>query len=784
MRPADGSTPPTGQGATALREAIFVVIAAILVFAPLAIGTVHTPTRLAVFAACALAFILTLVERLRAERRIAVTVPTVALAVATIATALQLIPLPASVVAVLSPVTQDLYAQVDAQAAHPLTLDTAATVRELAKLGAYLAFFTAAVTYASSSQRRWRLVFTVAATATLVAVIGLGQAALGVRRVLFFYTPESEWATLVRGTFVSPNHFGALLALGAPCTLAIAMRQPRWRRSAAVATFILNIAAVLSLSRSGIAATFIGQALTFAFDRLQLRRGSDWLRSRTATLGMLGIAIVCAVVVAVTIGKSQLTAVLRQTENLGEEIVSPLSKFHVWERSAALVWDAPWTGIGRGAFELAYPRVADVGGILRYQWMEDGYLQTVVDFGVPVALLLFLLAGWALVLAVRRVRDDPMAIGVLASIIALAIHEVADFAVELPGVALPALALLATLFGRRSTEAEQGRRRVTVRLAYLAVPVLLLAPAAFEPRMPTAAAEAAALSVAVNDRSVTTDKLIARGEAVRRRHPADYFTCLVVAGRLVREHHPDSLRWLNDAMTLDPTHPLPHLMAAEFLAAAHRKAQALVEFRLATAGAADPRREVWPYVVARYPTLDDLLAATPDENRYLGTLGKWLISTGRPADAEIVYQRFLERDPRNARALTILAELAISRKDARAAAERSDALAEIEHDPAAQRLQIRTRVVAGDLDAAARQLDAMGDRGEGAFAVELELGQALANTGRTDAARTRLDRLLAWRLDPQARVRLHEIRADIEHKAGNEHQYRWELEQRDRILRP
>ena len=75
---------------------------------------------------------------------------------------------------------------------------------------------------------------------------------------------------------------------------------------------------------------------------------------------------------------------LRQTENLGEEIVSPLSKFHVWERSAALVWDAPWTGIGRGAFELAYPRVADVGGILRYQWMEDGYLQTVVDFGVPV----------------------------------------------------------------------------------------------------------------------------------------------------------------------------------------------------------------------------------------------------------------------------------------------------------------------------------------------------------------------------------------------------------------
>jgi len=783
MAAAGDSSPPASRAGRTLKELVFWLLAAMIVFAPLAIGTVHTETRLIVFVGCAAAFLLTLAERLRAGRRIAITVPAVALAAAAAATALQLVPLPASVVAALSPAGQELFRLVD-DGAHPLTLDTAATGRELAKICAYLAFFMAAVTYASSSRGRLRLVWVVAGTATLVAVIGLLQAGLGATRILFFYTPQQEWGTLVRGTFVNPNHFGALLCLGAPCTLALAIRQPRRRTWAALATFVINVAVVLSLARASIAACLVGQALTFAFDRLQLRRGSEWLRSRAVTVGMLTVAIVCALGLAWVTGRSQLSAVARQTAHLGDEIANPMSKFHVWERSEALIWDYPWTGIGRGTFELGFTRYSDVGGVFRYQYMENGYLQALADFGVPAALLLYILAGWGLILAVRRLRDDPMAIGVLAAILALAIHETVDFAVELPGVALPALALLATLFGRRSTEAEQGRRRVVVRYAHLALPLVLLRPAGLELTLPSAGAQAAELQEAVADPSMTTDALIARGEVVRRKHPADYLTCLVVAQRLVRELRPESLRWLNAAMYLNPTHPLPHLMAAEMFASTRHKAQALIEYRLATAGSADPRREVWPYVVARYPKGEDLLAATPDEPRYIATLGKWFIATGRRADAELAYERVLERDPQNTRALAILGRMAIERKDAQAASARADALGAAEPGPDAARLRVRALVVAGDLDGAARAVDAGGDQTSDGLLVELELDQGLAAAGRTDAARARLDRILGWRLDAQSRARLHEVRADIEHRAGNEHLYRWEMEQRDRILHP
>lgn len=773
---------PPRRSTRALRRILGGGLAVLIAAAPLAIGTVHPVSRLLVFSGCSLLLFLTLIERIWAGRPLTVTVPTVAFAVAVLSTALQLIPLPMSIVGRLSPAAHEIFGLLDTPTAHALTLEPAATLRELAKLAAYGAFFVAAVAYASRSARRRQLVFMVSGTATAAALIGLIQAVVGARRILFLYAPEAEWATLVRGTFVNPNHFGALLCLGAPCTLALAMREPRWRWAATLATFVINVAAMLTLQRASIAAVLIGQALTFSFDRTQLKRGGDWLRSRPATWGMLGIAIAAAVAVAAVTGRSQLTAVVDQTARIGEEIQSPLSKFHVWARSVDLIWSYPWTGIGRGSFEQAFTHVTDVGGVLRYQSIENMYLQVVVDLGVPIALLLFLLAGWSLILAARRLRDDPLALGALGAVLALAVHDAVDFSVELPGVALPALALLATLFGQRSIRDEDGRRRVRVRAAYLVVPFIVVAPVVLEQWAPSATDDATALGFSVRDASVSTAELIARGDDARKRHPADYFVRLVVAERLVRELHPASLSWLNEAMYLNPTHPLPHVMAAETLAATRHKTQALLEYRLA-AGASDARRTVWPFVMARYPYVEDLLAATPDEVTALSLLAEWL--AGRRSDwLDIVYRRMVVLEPTNRRALTALARLALARRDVRSATERVGTLLSVDRSTSALLLAARAQILAGELGAAAELLDSLSERSEEAFAVELELVSGAARAGRAEQSRARLDALEHWSLNRRARAQLHEARAELEHQAGNEHQYRWELEQRDRLIAP
>src|SRR5262249_46749211 len=139
--------------------------------------------------------------------------------------------------------------------------------------------------------------------------------------------------------------------------------------------------------------------------------------------------------------------------------------------------------------------------------------------------------------------------------------------------------------------------------------------------------------------------------AAQARHPADYFLDALVAERLARDDHPDTIRWLNAAIYLNPRYSDAHLIAARLLARAGRKSQALFEYRNAAATARDARA-VWEYAVTTYPALDDLVATCPEEAPLLALLAKWLDAKGRGGDAETVYLRVLTIDPRHVRAAT------------------------------------------------------------------------------------------------------------------------------------
>src|SRR5688572_25186678 len=92
-----------------LSAAIGAGVLALPAFAALAIGTVDEETRTAVFLGAAALLALVLVDRLAGKKRVPITIPTVALAVACAATAAQLVPLPPAVVALLSPSAHELH---------------------------------------------------------------------------------------------------------------------------------------------------------------------------------------------------------------------------------------------------------------------------------------------------------------------------------------------------------------------------------------------------------------------------------------------------------------------------------------------------------------------------------------------------------------------------------------------------------------------------------------------------------------------------------------------------
>ncbi|HCF58923.1 MAG TPA: polymerase, partial [Myxococcales bacterium] len=140
-----------------------IAVAALVVFCPLAIATVHpwaTGVAAALaFAACALAA----TAAMRSGEPFLVPAPGLALGAATLFIAFQLLPLPPAVVGLLAPSTRELFEFVLGPlglypAWRPLSLDPPATARELVKALTYLCAFFAAAQVARSSRARKRMV--------------------------------------------------------------------------------------------------------------------------------------------------------------------------------------------------------------------------------------------------------------------------------------------------------------------------------------------------------------------------------------------------------------------------------------------------------------------------------------------------------------------------------------------------------------------------------------------------------------------------------------------------
>jgi tetratricopeptide (TPR) repeat protein len=769
-----------GRGRSRITPLLVWLVLGLAAGATLALGTVHSETRLALFTGCAVVLALALIDRARRGRSIAVPVAAQGLAVAVLATLVQLVPLPAPVLAQIAPATDDLLQTVLGAdyGVHPLSLDPPSTLAELAKLAAYLAFFLVAVMAARRTGARQRIVLGVTALATVVAMLALIELASGTHQLLFFYTPQDDWAGRFRGTFVNPNHFGALMTLGAPGALALALSNRRLRLPGFAALLLINVAAVLSFSRSALVCVPLGQVLLLGLDQW-LRRGPSLSSPRRMAVaafaaGSLGLAIL--------IGVDEIVPRLAQTWSV--ELTSPFaeqySKLHQWPNAVRMLGEHLLTGIGRGAFEPAFLRYSDQSSSVRFAFIENQYLQACVDWGVPVGLALAWCAWRVLVTAWRRLQNDPQGAAAFAGLAALALHECVDFSTELPGLALPALALLATLSADPLRAPDPASLRVRARWWQLTLPLALAALAVLAAGTTSARAAGAALATHVREAKVSLAAVVAEGERQRAEHPAEDFIDAVVAEQLARAGRPEAMRWLNAAIYLNPSNPANHLLAAEVLARAGHKAQALLEYRLAVGVAAD-RRAVWERVVARYPALADLRAATPADVAAQLDLGAWLADPRhRVADADAVYRAALEENPDNLELARRLVGTAVARGDVAEAARGATELLARDQSRESRSVAVRALVAAGRPEAAARSLDAAGGRDRNAYELELAVAEGYLGAGQLDAARSRLDRL-TWTHDPALLAHWHEARGELERRAGNAHQERWEREEAARL---
>gem|GEM_PF-1197589 len=422
------------------------LLTAIVALCPMLAGSVHRPVVLPMLAALSLAFFLMLGgEALRNGRLRGVTYA-LPLALLVVMPLLQIVPIPLHLRRLIDPAGSALLenAPDGTPGSWPLSLDPASTAAEVGTAAAALVAFVAALHYATWRRHHRLLLKAITLAGVAGVTVGIVHRLAGVEKL---YGMFSVSQSVLPGPFINPNHSAEFFELAAFAGLGLALGSEAETRIAwYVAAAIDAAGALTTLSRGSLLALFAGGVsflvLRWRADRRATAEGAPrpgagpLARTLAWSLG----ALACLVSIAVALGAAPVLDELAHTNLTGgtEKIV-------VWRDSLPILLHHP-LGIGRHAFDRVYPVYKTLTQNSRFQFVENGPLQLLLDLGWPGVALLVLAVVW--VLRKIPIRRDYVAAALAAGLVAVLAHNLVDFGLEIMGIRVPFAAVAGVLVGR------------------------------------------------------------------------------------------------------------------------------------------------------------------------------------------------------------------------------------------------------------------------------------------------------------------------------------------------
>lgn len=347
---------------------------------------------------------------------------------------LQLIPLPQTMLATLSPMrAEQLQAlqHIIVGSFAPLSVLPPATLAYLLKIVAYLSVLLVVREISRRSERSWMVVVPLFVIGAFEATVGMFQIA-------------ADWPNgTARGTYVDRDHFAGLLEMILPFAVMYAVAI--WRRTdtrykspavPAVASAVLAALAVLmllgiiySLSRMGFLV-----ALCSLFTIAVLAVGPRTsIRFRWIGVAAIGFSILVAFVL---LPPGQLIA--RFADLASSERVSADTRLHLWRETLSLIQAYPLFGCGLGGYESAFRKFQITLPAMSVDFAHNDYLQFLAELGIIGFVILSTLLAVVFYQALRAsVEQEPingrcLAIACVGSMIAILLHSVADFNMQIP----------------------------------------------------------------------------------------------------------------------------------------------------------------------------------------------------------------------------------------------------------------------------------------------------------------------------------------------------------------
>jgi tetratricopeptide (TPR) repeat protein len=689
----------------------------VLAACPLAIGSVHYQT-IAVLQ-FTLAVLLFVAIALPSRRHWRVPRLFWGLLAVALYSALQTVPLPASVLETIAPATFEMYdwtltkiGLFGPDAFRPLSLAPSQSLHRAGELLLFAGFFLLFYHYSRTAQiGRWPL-YVIVAVGVFSFLLGLVQTAVGTDSIFFLYRPMESTVRPFTATFVNPNHQAGFYGLAGFTALGLFYSRglPGLVRSVALASAIACFTGMgLTLSRAALVLFFPTFLMFFL---LHARRHRTEV-SRWQLVGAASVIVIAAVLVAYG-GYSDLARTWAETA--GIDAFKDEAKFEYMQDALAMARDFPLFGIGAGAFPTVLTRYVASYRDDTASYVENEWIQSVVDWGMPVGLLAILVGAAVLYRGVMHHARDASGLGAATALVFIGAHNLADFSLQFAGVGVPALALLAHLLSRSADDAEERERKGRA------------------PRLPRAvmgglAATCLAMSLwtATNgdddlvivrrqfaqtlDRTnVSLREARTAADAALDKFPADYITYTRMALFTLRqgkgsEPFKETLSWVNGALYLHPQYHLPHELAGWHLYVRGAKRQALQEFKAALDRGNE--REILRQVLRLtrnvfYPTA--IAISSPTASRAL--LTELMATRPVPVGLESVLRRVRNRYPGDMEILEVSARgfLTIGlTEDALTSAEAAEAIDPTIEWPHA--VAVRVRLDEGDAQRAAELAD-------------------------------------------------------------------------------
>jgi Flp pilus assembly protein TadD len=609
---------------------------ALVFFSPIALACAPTWTLWPLVALSGIAVVCGSVGAQQQRRSLQIPVFAAVLALACALCLLQLIPLPRPLLDALSPVAARLrdfaLIPLGLNSLRPISLDPPATWRELAKGICYLCIFLAAVLVSRSRSGMGRkLLSALALSGAAVALIGYGHA-LGDARSLFGFHAYRAAQPPFLTTFGNPNHLASFLTLTSTIALGLAIASSDRHRLAlwVVAYLAMGAGVFLSLSRGGIC-FFLAAQLLFAFLLFRAReagadrRGWRWLGRGSWVI----VAVLAVLSVSAFVALERISEELHTADSL-QKLRG--SKIELWPMIAGAAGHFSRSGMGRGAFEVAFPRYQTSHAQATFTHAENVLLHLWSEFGMlgAAALVLLALASYARLL--RRNESSPVDLAVLSGVAAVALHDLFDFSLELPGCAVAVCVALGV-----ASRAENGQAGPNLKLARLvpAASVLSLVgllAAGWGAGTLSDADEQLKASLA----TASTGQEIARAALpVIDRHPADYLLYDAVGTAYSTRPFGDprsALAFANRALFLRPLDVEAHRVAARALLKLGRRSQGFLEYRLAYE-AGDLQAETLDESTSAARGQEELRQITPDTPQPIAEVSARLWSSGRKQEA-------------------------------------------------------------------------------------------------------------------------------------------------------